>query len=324
MAIQSPPMAANSRARTKGFTLVELLVVIGIIALLIGILVPVLNGARKSADRTKCLAALREIGHAFMLYSIDNKGYWPVGWHVYPQSPPTGQYRDRAWYDFIAKYLIAPQRVTAGGVTNVTNECNINGTAGPGFNPNSPPAGTQWDPLWIGALKDKPNALWGCPTWRRAARGFKVNDFQTGYVMNWYPLAPKDKFGSLSSNFDNIAANRAVYRADDLTRRGRYYRMMQYTDPPRRALVVDGISAIGIEFSFNYLNNDRWPYKPENKNGDDFPEEVVPIYNTLDFNRHGRRGIGNKWNEASMNCVFCDGHADTISCREAWRAVRFN
>ena len=60
-----------------GFTLVELLVVIGIIAVLIALLLPVLNVARESARSASCSSNLRQLHLASLLYAGDNRGYLP-------------------------------------------------------------------------------------------------------------------------------------------------------------------------------------------------------------------------------------------------------
>ena len=66
--------------RRCGFTLVELLVVIGIIALLISILLPTLTRAREAANRAACLSNLRQLGTAFHLYGVSYKNTIPIGY----------------------------------------------------------------------------------------------------------------------------------------------------------------------------------------------------------------------------------------------------
>src|SRR5258706_3209073 len=76
--------------RLKAFTLVELLVVIGIIALLIAILLPALSKARAQSQFVNCAANQRSILQAMLLHAAEHRGYMPVTGRVYGAATPAG------------------------------------------------------------------------------------------------------------------------------------------------------------------------------------------------------------------------------------------
>lgn len=67
----------HRRPGRRGFTLIELLAVIGIIAVLIALLMPALNKARRSAQQTACQSNIRQIGLAFFTFAADHDGHLP-------------------------------------------------------------------------------------------------------------------------------------------------------------------------------------------------------------------------------------------------------
>ena len=99
IAFKNPPLAAplpqflpevqvpyhrKDSSVCRGFTLVELLVVIGIIALLISVLMPALAAARRSAQLLKCSAQLRTLGQAMLMHAQDHRGCFPLAGNINP------------------------------------------------------------------------------------------------------------------------------------------------------------------------------------------------------------------------------------------------
>src|SRR3954470_9946522 len=69
--------SAHVRRCLRAFTLVELLVVIGIIAVLVALLLPSLNRAREQAKATQCLSNMRQLGVGLQSYLIESKNMIP-------------------------------------------------------------------------------------------------------------------------------------------------------------------------------------------------------------------------------------------------------
>jgi prepilin-type processing-associated H-X9-DG protein/prepilin-type N-terminal cleavage/methylation domain-containing protein len=101
-------LRAASRRNRRAFTLVELLVVIGIIAVLIGVLLPVLGRARASAQAIACASNLRQLGLAITMYASDKKGYLP--------NPTTALGEQSLWYNAVDPYLRAVANADRSGV----------------------------------------------------------------------------------------------------------------------------------------------------------------------------------------------------------------
>ncbi len=98
--------------RNAGFTLVELLVVIGIIALLISILLPALGKAKESARTIKCSANLRSLGQAFSMYLAQNKSTFPPAYVYKPvagDKPDMGKLRANGYIHW-SSYILGEKK----------------------------------------------------------------------------------------------------------------------------------------------------------------------------------------------------------------------
>lgn len=79
----------SNSCQTKGFIIIELLVVISIIALLVAMLLPALGKARQAARASTCSSNMRQLGVWGVTYCTDNNGILPNNANEYLGSPPT-------------------------------------------------------------------------------------------------------------------------------------------------------------------------------------------------------------------------------------------
>ncbi len=167
------------RGRQRAFTLVELLVVIGIIAILISVLLPVLNSARRAGVQVKCAASLHQIGDALKMYAGDNHAWWPIAkWAPEKTWIAPGAPVAMTWQDFLFPYL-------------------HKNTALPLAQFNSDTTGQPELRSDLSKLRGK-SPLWGCDAFKNDQYFDETNDiyrYSTGYGMNYYPGAPYPNFG---------------------------------------------------------------------------------------------------------------------------------
>ncbi len=102
------PAARQPLARPGGFTLVELLIVVGIIGMLVGILVPSLSRARTVTQRVLCAGNLRFIHQAVEMYTGDYADRYPAAQDPVSTSPFYWLWMGRGWRGFVEPYLDGP------------------------------------------------------------------------------------------------------------------------------------------------------------------------------------------------------------------------
>ncbi len=209
--------SARSRvkARPNAFTLVELLVVIGIIALLISVLLPALNKARASAQSAACTAAMRQVGTAGQLHVQNHRGYYPLaGYLVGPVNGEPSEVGDAAkakysyiflkdvnrtvvasWHTALAQYM-TKRRVLDGQ----SNDDYINDENGDGdflrffICPSDVTKSDESEELWI-------HGFTGNPTGGRSTYGWVIKQ---SYIVNEGVFGMDDARGRLRGQASKI------------------------------------------------------------------------------------------------------------------------
>ncbi len=116
-------MARRKAIPSHAFTLVELLIVIGIISVLMSLLLPAISRSRDSATRVQCASNMRQWGQAYHQYANENQGFFPYDGPPIPNACPIGG-RDMSWtssivQQFCKDYMVSNSNLSARDRDNV-------------------------------------------------------------------------------------------------------------------------------------------------------------------------------------------------------------
>jgi prepilin-type N-terminal cleavage/methylation domain-containing protein/prepilin-type processing-associated H-X9-DG protein len=263
-------------ARRRGFTLVELLVVIGIIAVLVAILLPALTRAQEQAKTTQCLSNLRQIGQALQMYVVESGGYLPPGHVANPNSDGMG-------LDNWATILVGRKMLTA------PSQVNFDANESRGESVLRCPSGldvkrdTNTGIFGSGHEPTSQTDARGATFWRRVSLQGANKWLATGQMIDtWYAVNAWDNGKGDNPDSYNKAQRpfpfRKIRRNADGSVVGEGIKYTKFKKSGQLALVFDGLIMLDLQSSTARINA-----------------------------RHNKK--------RSTNFLLADGHAETIETK---------